>query len=101
MMVTKSWRLVREQTIKKLPTLSMLCASLDGRGTWERMDTCTCMAESLCCSPETTTALLVSYTPIQNVFSVKIFLIKKNYNSNKIEQYIEAIYYSKKKNCQF
>ena len=51
----------------------MSCASLDGRGTWERMDTCTCMAESLCCSPETTTTLLVSYTPIQNVFSVKKF----------------------------
>ena len=25
----------------------MLCASLDGRGVWERMDTCVCMAESL------------------------------------------------------
>ena len=24
------------------------------------------MAESLCCSPETTTTLLTSYTPIQN-----------------------------------
>ena len=29
-----------------------------------RMDTCICMAESLCCPPETTTTLLISYTPI-------------------------------------
>ena len=28
------------------------------------------MAESLCCSPETTTSLLIGYTPIQNVFGV-------------------------------
>ena len=37
-----------------------------GRGLWERMDTCICMAKSLCCSPETTTVLLIGYTPIQN-----------------------------------
>ena len=30
----------------------MLCGSLDGRGVWGRMDTCTYMAESLCCPPE-------------------------------------------------
>ena len=30
------------------------------------MDTCICMAESLCCSPETTTTLLIGYTPIKN-----------------------------------
>ena len=35
------------------------------------MDTCICMAESLCCSPETTTTLLICYTPIQNAFGVK------------------------------
>ena len=29
-------------------------------------DTCICMAESLHCSPVTTTTLLISYTPIQN-----------------------------------
>ena len=44
----------------------MLRGSLDGRGVWERMDTCICMAESLCCSPETLTTLLIGYTPIQN-----------------------------------
>ena len=35
------------------------------------MGTCICMAESLHCSPETTTTLLIGYTPIQNVFGVK------------------------------
>ena len=33
-----------------------------GAGVWRRMDTCICMAESLCCPPETTT-LLTGYTP--------------------------------------
>ena len=32
---------------------SMLCGSLDGRGVWQRVDTCVCMAESLCHAPET------------------------------------------------
>ena len=42
-----------------------------------RMDTCICMAESLHCSPETITILLIGYTPIQNVFGVKKIKIKK------------------------
>ena len=37
---------------------SMLCASLDGRGVWGRMDICMCMAEFL----ETTTTLLIGST---------------------------------------
>ena len=41
-------------------------ASLDGRGVLGRMDACVCMAESLCCSPEIITTLLIGYTPIQN-----------------------------------
>ena len=42
-----------------------LLASLDERRmVWGRMDTYICMAESLHCSPETTTTLLISYTPI-------------------------------------
>ena len=49
----------------------MLCGSLDGRGVWGRRDTCTCMAESLCGSPETITTLLTRYTPIQNSFLKK------------------------------
>ena len=52
---------------------SMLYSSLDGRGVWGRMDTCICMAKSLCPSPETITTLLIGYTPIQN----KKFMEKK------------------------
>ena len=40
---------------------AMLCGSLDGRGIWGRMDARLCMAELLHCSPETITALLISY----------------------------------------
>ena len=39
----------------------MLYGSLDGKGVCERMDPCTCMAESLCSSPETITTLLINY----------------------------------------
>ena len=45
---------------------SMLCASLDGRRVWERMDTGIYMAESLCYLPETTTTLLIGCIPTQN-----------------------------------
>ena len=41
------------------PWLYMLCASLDGRTVWGRMDPC--MAESLRCPPKTTTTLLIRY----------------------------------------
>ena len=35
-----------------------------GRGVWRRMDTCICMAKSLCCPPETIIILLIGYMPI-------------------------------------
>ena len=53
-------------TVQHREICSMLCGSLDRRGVWGRIDTCTCTAESLCHSPETITALLICYTPIQN-----------------------------------
>ena len=43
-----------------------LQGGIDRKGVWGRMDTCICMAESLCCSSETITTLLTGYTPIQN-----------------------------------
>ena len=39
----------------------MLCGRLDEREVWGRMDTWICMVESLQHSPETITALLISY----------------------------------------
>ena len=38
---------------------SAQCGSLDGKVVQGRTDTCICMAESLCCSPETITKLLI------------------------------------------
>jgi len=39
---------------------------------WEgfcgRMDTCLCMTEPLCCSPETTTALLIGYSSVTSPY---------------------------------
>jgi len=43
----------------------MLCGSLDGGRSLGWMDTCVCMAESLLCTSETITTLLIGYTPIQ------------------------------------
>ena len=59
-------------TNKDLPysTWNSAQCFLDQKGVWGRMDTCICMAESLRCSLETIT-LLISYTPVQNVFGVK------------------------------
>ena len=45
---------------------SMLCGSLDERRVSGIVDNGYIMAESLHCSAETTTTLLIGYTPIQN-----------------------------------
>ena len=57
--------------VQHMEVCSMLCGSLNGD--WGRMDTCIYMAESLCCSPKTVTALLISYMSIQ----IKSFFLKK------------------------
>jgi len=41
------------------------------------LNTYICMAESLCCSPEFTTTLLIGYTPVQNK-KFKVWWGKKN-----------------------
>ena len=53
-------------TLQHMELCSVLCGSLNGREVWGRMDTCLCTAEPLCCSPETITTLLVSYSPTPN-----------------------------------
>jgi len=52
-------------TVKHMELCSL--GSMDGRGVWGRMETCICMADSLCCSPETITTLLIGYTPKEKV----------------------------------
>ena len=47
---------------------SIIRGSLDRRDVWWKLDLYTCMTESLCCSPETVTTLLIGHTPRQNVF---------------------------------
>ena len=49
----------------------MLCGRLDGRGVLGRMDTCICMAESLCCPPKTVTTLLIGPTPVEKKSLIK------------------------------
>ena len=52
-------------TKQHMKLCSVLCGSLDGMGLQGRTDTCICIAEFLCCSPETIKAcLLVGYTSI-------------------------------------
>ena len=50
----------------------MLHGSLNGRGVWGRMDVCMCMAETLCCPPETITTLLTSCS-VQLLSCVRLF----------------------------
>ena len=49
----------------------MFCGILEGRGVWGRMDICKGMAESLSCSLETITSLLIGSIPIQNTMFKK------------------------------
>ena len=56
--------------VRHMGPCSVLCVSLDVRGLGEEW-VHVCKAKSLCYSLETTTTLLISYTPIQNVFDVK------------------------------
>ena len=48
-------------TVQHMDLYSVLCASMDERGVWGRMDACICIAQYLHCSPEMPT---VFYTPI-------------------------------------
>ena len=68
---------------------SILCGSLDGRVVSGRMDTCICIAGSLCCSPDTTTALLISYIPIQSK------KLKKKIHQAQYPQHLHVAAYGK------
>ena len=53
-----------------------MAAWMGGEFGGEWIHTCTCMAESIHCSLETITTLLISYTPIQNRASLVAQMIK-------------------------
>ena len=57
----------QESTVYHMELCLMLYGSLDESGVWGRMDTCVYMAESLLCSHETITTLLINHsTQIKN-----------------------------------
>ena len=62
-------------TVEHRELCSMLCGSLNRRRVWGRLDTCVGMAESLYCSPETLTTLLISDNSIQ---ASQVALVVKN-----------------------
>ena len=68
------WITNKTYCIEHGTVLSVMCQP-GWEGFWGRMDTCICMVDSPHCSPETTTILLIDYTPIQNK-SLKFFLKK-------------------------
>ena len=75
-------------TVQDMELCSTLCASLDERGVWGRMDTCVCMAESLRCSLESTTRLLIGYTPhykMKHLKSKKITIVNWIYPHYKMK----------------
>ena len=51
-------------TVQHRELCSIFCNNLNGKRIWKRLDTCICITESLCCTPETNTTLLINYTPI-------------------------------------
>ena len=59
------WNKQQGSAVEYMELCSVVCGSLDRRGVWGRKDTCIC-TESLCYSPESITALLIGYNPIQN-----------------------------------
>ena len=57
----------KEPNVEHMELCSVLCGKLEGRAIWERIYKCMCMVQSLGCSPETITALLIGYIPIQGL----------------------------------
>ena len=43
---------------------SIFCNNRNGKRIWERIDICICISESLCCTPDTNTTLLINCTPV-------------------------------------
>ena len=70
------WIPTRTYCIAHGTLLNVIC-QYRWKGGFKGIDTCIGMAESLRCSPETITTLLISYTPIQNVL-----VLKNNKNEN-------------------
>ena len=66
------WRMSANKGFQSWPHTGTIWEALKTLAAWPgwegfgvRMEACTCLAESLCCLPETITTLLTGYTPIQ------------------------------------
>ena len=70
-----------------------MCLS-EWEGSLGEMVTCICMAEYLHCSPEATTILLISYTPMQNVFGIKKIKFKKTMKIKKKLSSVDKVGFS-------
>ena len=44
-------------TLQHREFCSIFCKNLNGKRIWKRIDTCICITESLCCTPEINTTL--------------------------------------------
>ena len=64
--------------------MEILCNNQNGKTIWRRIDTCICITESLCCTPEINTTLLINYTPIR---------FKKTAEGLKIFQFYNKLYF--------
>ena len=51
-------------TVQHRERCSIFCNNLNQKRIWKRIDTCIHITESLCCTHETNTTLLINYTPI-------------------------------------
>ena len=58
--------ITNKDLLYRVEALLSVTWQLDGRGVWERMDTCVCVAELLHCPLETVTTLFIGYNPIKN-----------------------------------
>ena len=69
--ITLHYRRLHQADFSEVPAAfkeacSQCCGSPDGRGVWGRMDAWIYVTESLCCSPEAITTLLISYISMHN-----------------------------------
>ena len=53
----------RGSTTQHRERCSKFCSNLNGKRIWKRTDTCVCITESLCCTPEMNT-FLVNHIPV-------------------------------------
>ena len=54
------------------------CHGLCGKRIWKGADTCVCITDSLCCTPETNTTLSINYAPVKKTKTQSYQLVCHN-----------------------